>query len=143
MNHQATKSPSAFNPDSEQDKVARDIVDCAFQVHTAMGCGLLESVYEDCMKIALKKKGLQFETQKPVLLNFMGEKLDTSFRLDMIVENKVIVEIKAANANPVYQAQLLSYMKLANIDLGLLINFHVPKIKDGIKRMTLNNLVSW
>lgn len=122
--------------DPHTEEVARKIVDGAFRVHSVLGPGLLECVYEQCLAHELKKRGLRFELQKPVPIEYDSVRIDCALRLDMLVEDSVIVEIKAIEVvQPVHKAQLLSYLRLANKPLGLLINFHVPLIKDGIKRV--------
>ena len=122
--------------DPHTEEVARKIVDGAFRVHSVLGPGLLECVYEQCLAHELKKRGLRFELQKPVPIKYDSVRIDCALRLDMLVEDSVIVEIKAIEVvQPVHKAQLLSYLRLANKPLGLLINFHVPLIKDGIKRV--------
>ena len=122
--------------DPHTEEVARKIVDGAFRVHSLLGPGLLECVYEQCLAHELKKRGLRFELQKPVPIEYDSVRIDCALRLDMLVEDSVIVEIKAIEVvQPVHKAQLLSYLRLANKPLGLLINFHVPLIKDGIKRV--------
>lgn len=138
MNHEATKSRSVIALDTEYESVAREIVDSAFQVHSTLGPGLLESFYEQCFCIALKKKNINFEKQKPLNIEFLGDPLPDAYRLDLFVENKIVVELKAVEKiMPLHEAQLLSYMKLAKSRLGFLINFNVPLIKDGIKRRAL------
>ena len=124
-------------PDS-LDRIARQIVDAAFTVHTQLGPGLLEKVYEKCMKYELKKRNLYVESQVPVPIIYDGIDIDEELRIDLLVEREVIVELKAAEVmHPVYDAQLLSYLKLTNKRLGLLINFNVELIKNGIKRKVI------
>ena len=120
------------------EKVGKAVLDAAFKVHTALGPGLLESVYETTMAYELRKSGLTVATQVAMPIVYDGTKLDTAFRLDLLVENYVIVELKAVEKmNPVYEAQLLTYLRLSNIRLGYLINFYVPRLKDGFKRMVV------
>lgn len=124
-------------PDS-LDRIARQIVDAAFTVHTQLGPGLLEKVYEKCMKYELKKRNLYVESQVPVPIIYDGIDIDEELRIDLLVEREVIVELKAAEVmHPVYDAQLLSYLKLTNKRLGLLINFNVELIKNGMKRKVI------
>lgn len=119
----------------EIERVGKSVLDAAFKIHTAFGPGLLESVYETTLAYELRKNGLQVDTQVPVSIVYDDVKLESGFRLDMRVENCVIV-IKAVEAmNPVYEAQLMTYLRLSNIRLGFLINFNVPHLKSGIKRM--------
>ena len=122
----------------ETERIAKTTVNAAFKVHYALGPGLLESVYEVCLAHELKQQGLVVATQVPYPVVYDEIKLDAGLRLDMLVEHRVIVEIKAVERmHPVFEAQLLSYLRLTGHRLGLLINFHVPFIKDGIKRIVL------
>ena len=143
--HQATKAPSfeqGFAPVSSQmDCLAKQVVDGAFKVHLALGPGLLESVYETCLTHELRKRGLHVQTQVAFPIVYDAVSLDAGLRIDLVVENLLLVEIKAVEAmQPVFEAQLLTYLKLTQKRLGLLINFNVTKIKDGIKRIILSNL---
>jgi GxxExxY protein len=116
--------------------VSRVIVDCAMRVHSALGPGLLESAYEACLAHKLRKAGLRVETQVALPVVYDGIRLDVGYRIDILVEDAVIVEIKACDAiTAVHQAQLMSYLKLSGKTLGLLINFHVAHLKNGIKRI--------
>jgi GxxExxY protein len=116
-------------------ELSRIIVECAFAVHTNLGPGLLESAYEACLAHELRKHGLKVDSQVSLPLVYDGLQLDVGYRIDLLVEDLVIVEIKAVDAiAPIHQAQIISYLKLANKSLGLLINFHVPRLKSGIKR---------
>lgn len=109
-------------------------------MHTALGPGLLESAYEECLYYELVKAGLKVEKQKTLPLIYEDIKLEIGYRLDLMVENKVIVEVKACEGlNDVHLAQVLTYLKLSNVKLGLLINFNVSKVKNGIQRV-VNNL---
>lgn len=118
------------------DRVARDIVDSAFAVHRALGPGLLESVYEACLAHELKKRGLRVERQVTLPVVYDDLRLDAGLRLDLVVNDCVIVELKVAEKmNPLFEAQLLTYLKLTGKRLGLLINFNVPLIKQGVKRL--------
>lgn len=123
-----------------ENELSRIVFDCALKVHQSLGPGLLESAYEECLFYELKKIGLITEKQKPLPLIYEEVKLDIGYRLDILVENKLIIEIKSVEAlNDVHFAQLLTYLKLTNCKLGLLINFNVSLIKNGIKRV-VNNL---
>jgi len=137
MNHQDTKTPR--EPVSDRvDQIASAIVDAAYNVHSSLGPGLLENVYEVCLIHALHKRGLSVQRQMTVPVIYDGVRLATGFRLDLLVEGCVVVELKAVDAlTPVYMAQVLTYLKLTGHRLGLLINFNVPLIKDGIKRIIL------
>ncbi len=120
----------------ETEKVGKAVLDAAFKVHTALGPGLLESVYETTMAYELRKNGLTVATQVAIPIHYDGTELETAFRIDLLVENCVIVELKSVEKiNPVYEAQLLTYLRLSNMRLGYLINFFVPRLKQGIKRM--------
>jgi len=123
-----------------ENELSRIVFDCALKVHQTLGPGLLESAYEECLFYELKKSGLAIEKQKPLPLIYEEIKLDIGYRLDIIIENKLILEIKSVDAlNEVHFAQLLTYLKLTNCKLGLLINFNVALIKNGIRRI-VNNL---
>jgi len=123
----------------EVEQLATVCVNAAFKVHRELGPGLLESVYEACMVYELKKAGVAVEYQKQVPILYDGHKLDAQLRLDILVENRLIVEIKAVERMPpVYTAQLMTYLKLTKNRLGLLINFNVPMIRDGIKRVVID-----
>src|SRR6187402_590377 len=123
-----------------ENELSRIVFDCALKVHQTLGPGLLESAYEECLFFELKKTGLKIEKQKPLPLIYEEIKLEIGYRLDIIIENKLILEIKSVDAlNEIHFAQLLTYLKLTNCKLGLLINFNVVLIKNGIRRV-VNNL---
>ncbi len=123
-----------------ENELSRITFDCALKVHQSLGPGLLESAYEECLFYELKKVGLSIEKQKPLPLFYEEVKLDIGYRIDLIVENKLILEIKSVDSlNDVHFAQLLTYLKLTNCKLGMLINFNVNLIKNGIRRV-VNNL---
>jgi GxxExxY protein len=137
MNHQDTKAPREPIA-KETDKVASKIVDAAFAVHTTLGPGLLESVYEVCLLHELQKRGLKAERQVLLPVVYDGLRLDSGLRLDLVVENRVVVELKAVDTLlPVHKAQMLTYLKLSGHRLGLLVNFNSVLIKDGIHRIAL------
>jgi len=120
----------------EINEITGQIIDAAIKVHNALGPGLLESAYEACMAHELRKRGLNVQAQKILPIEYDGVKLDAGYRIDLLVEGTVIVELKAVETmNPVFEAQILSYLKLSNLQVGLLINFHVPRLRDGLKRM--------
>lgn len=120
------------------DKLAKIVVDSAYKVHTALGPGLLESVYEKCMLHELRARNIKCKEQVDVPIIYGEVKIDAGFRIDIVIEDLVIVELKAVEKhNPLYEAQLLTYLKLTKKRLGLLINFNVPIIKQGIKRIVL------
>lgn len=142
FNHQDTKAQRfeknflAVSP--ELNRIAKEVVDAAFKVHSTLGAGLLESVYETCLAHELSKRGLKIQTQVAFPIVYDEVRLDAGLRIDLVVERQLIVEIKAVEMMPpVFEAQLLTYLKLTKIRLGFLINFNVPKIKDGIKRIIL------
>jgi len=122
----------------EINNLTHEILDSAYKVHTALGPGLLESAYQACLCYELKKKGFKVESEKPLPLVYEEVKLDCGYRIDLLVENRVIIELKTADRfTDVHQAQILTYMKLSKIKYGLLINFNVKSLKDGIKRFIL------
>jgi GxxExxY protein len=123
-----------------ENEIAKEIVDAAYHVHRELGPGLLESVYEVILAHELKKRGLKVERQVPVAIVFDGIKFDEGFRADLIIEDKVIAELKSVEkVMPVHKKQLLTYLRLADKRLGLLINFGTELIRDGISRV-VNNL---
>ena len=120
----------------KENEIAKIVVNAAYEVHRQLGPGLLESVYEHCLFYELRVAGLNITQQHPLPVIYKEVRLDCGFRLDIWAENKVIVEIKSVEAmNNVHLAQVLTYLKLTNNRLGLLINFNVHRIKDGIKRV--------
>ncbi|MBX7259279.1 MAG: GxxExxY protein [Candidatus Hydrogenedentes bacterium] len=122
----------------EVDEVAKQVVDAAFAVHQALGPGLLESVYEACLAHELRKRGLNVETQVVLPVVYDGVELEAGLRLDLLVNGCVVVELKAVDhLLDVHRAQVMTYLKLTGHRLGLLINFNVPLIKDGVKRIAL------
>lgn len=123
----------------ELNQISGAIIDSAIKVHTALGAGMLESTYEICLIHELKKRGLNVQSQLALPVVYDGIKLDAGYRIDLLVENEVIVELKAVERiMPIHEAQLLSYLKLSNKKLGLLLNFNVVHLKNGIKRMVNN-----
>ena len=120
------------------EEVFKKVLDCSFQVHTALGPGLLESVYEECLYYELVNAGLKVEKQKPLPLVYKDVKLDAGYRVDLFVEKSVVVEIKSVEAlADIHLAQILTYLKLSGCKLGLLVNFNVRHLKDGIKRVIM------
>ena len=120
------------------NSVSEKIIGAAIEVHKELGPGLLESVYEACLYHELKKQGVSADCQVDLPIIYKGEITNKTYRIDMLVENCVIVELKSVDTvNPIHEAQLLTYMKLLNINLGLLINFNVDILKKGIKRRIL------
>ncbi len=122
----------------ETEKVATQIVDAAFSVHSTLGPGLLESVYEQCLAFELSERGLRFERQLVLPIKYKEHKIDSELRLDFLVDDSVVVEIKAVECLvPVHTAQLLTYLKLSGHRLGFLINFNASLIKQGIHRYVM------
>ncbi len=132
MGHNSSHEKARIN------ELTEAIIGAAMEVHRALGPGLLESAYEECLSQELILRKIPFERQKPLLLEYKGTKLECGYRLDFLVAKMVVVELKAIDALlPIHQAQLLSYMRLGGWKVGLLINFHVPVLKDGVKRLVL------
>lgn|GEM_PF-113936 len=122
------------------NRLSSKIIGAAIEVHKTIGPGLLESAYQECLGHELGLRGLSFESEQPLPVNYKGKKLDCSYRLDMIVENSIILELKSCEKiEPIHKAQLLTYLKLSGLALGLLLNFNVPIMRDGIVRI-VNNL---
>ena len=123
-----------------ENELSKIAVDCMFKVHKNLGPGLLESAYEECLFYELSKTDLLIERQKPLPLFYETIKMEIGYRLDFLVENKLVIKVKAVEAlNDVHKAQVITYLKLSGCKLGLLVNFNVVLIKDGIKRL-VNNL---
>lgn len=119
--------------------ITEKIIGAAIDVHRALGPGLLESAYEACLFFELSDRGLKVEQQKPLSIIYREVRLDCAYRLDLLVEDEVIVEIKSVERIlPIHEAQLISYLKLSNLSLGLLINFNVKILKHGIRRLVIN-----
>ncbi len=119
-----------------ENEIGKLVLDAAFKIHSVLGAGLLESIYESCLAHELQKQGLQVKRQVSLPILYDDLKLDNAFRLDLLLDDKVVVEIKATDkVVPVHTAQLLSYLKLGKYKLGFLLNFNVVHMKDGIKRM--------
>ena len=124
-----------------EDEISKIVFEAALKVHKNLGPGLLESAYEECLYYELKKQDLVVEKQKPLPLIYEEVKLDIGYRIDIIIENKFIVEIKSVETlNDVHLAQLLTYLKLSDCKLGLLINFNVKLLKEGVRRVINGNL---
>ncbi len=119
-----------------EDEISNAIIGAAIEVHRVLGPGLLESVYQKCLARELELLGLEFREEVPLPVNYKGMQFEAAFRLDMVVSDKVIVELKAVeNILPIHEAQLLSYLRLARCKLGLLINFNVPVLRLGLRRI--------
>ena len=122
----------------ETDQITHEILDSAYKVHSALGPGLLESAYRVCLSYELRKKGCLVEEEKALPLIYEEIRLDCGYRLDMLVENKVIVELKTVECfNDVHLAQVLTYLRFSQKHVGLLLNFNVKRLKDGIRRVIL------
>lgn len=122
----------------DKEEIFKKILDCSFTVHSSLGPGLLESAYEECLFFELTSCGCKVEKQKPMPLIYKDVKLDAGYRVDLLVENCIIIEVKSVEAlADIHLAQILTYMKLANCTLGLLLNFNVRHLKEGIKRVIL------
>ena len=119
-----------------ENELSKTIIGCAMKVHTRLGPGLLESAYEACLAYELSQAGLRFERQKPMPLIYEQVKLDVGYRLDLLVENLVVVDPKSVEAlAPIFTAQMLTYLKLSGCKLGLIINFNAEHLRDGIRRV--------
>ena len=132
-----TQKQYAPIPESTE-KVGKAVLDAAYKVHTTLGPGLLESAYEAPLAYELRKSGLTVATQVAVPVMYEEIKLETAFRIDLLVENRVVVELKAVETmNPIYEAQLMTYLRLSNNRLGFLMNFNVRRLKYGIQRIVV------
>ena len=126
--------------DSELDEIATKVVDAAFKVHFNLGPGLLENAYEACLEYETQEKGLKVERQMALPLNYQKVRLDAGFRVDLLVENRLIIEVKAVESLlPVHRAQVITYLRLSGNQLGFLINFNAPTLKKGLERIVLSN----
>lgn len=120
----------------EENKITAEIINCAIKVHASLGPGLLESAYQQCLFYELKKSGLDVEKEKPLPVTYQEVKLDCGYRLDLVVEKKVIVELKSVETiSNIHLAQMITYLKLSKCKLGLLINFNVNQLVKGVKRV--------
>lgn len=130
MNHKDTKNSK------RSDELSNQIIGAAIEVHRILGPGLLESTYEQCLCHEFSLKNISFERQKPLPVTYKGIDLNCGYRLDILVEKLVIVELKTVeHIEPIHEAQLLTYLKLSDLWLGLLVNFNVPVLRDGIRRI--------
>jgi GxxExxY protein len=136
MNHEAHKEHQGLEPKLEA--IGREVVDAALQVHRALGPGLLESAYEHCLEYELNKRGLTVRRQVALPITYDGQILDAGYRMDLLVEEAVIIEVKAAEAlSRLFEAQVITYLKLSNRRLAYLINFNVPLLRQGLRRLVL------
>ena len=124
-----------------ENEISNKIIGLAIEVHSSLGPGLLESAYKECLYYKVGKSGFYIEKEKPMPLIFEEVKLDCGYRIDLLIENKLLIEVKAVEAlNDIHLAQTLTYLKLGNYKLGLLINFNVARLKEGIKRVINGSL---
>lgn len=122
----------------DEDEISNIVIGCGIKVHKELGPGLLESSYEECLSYEISNAGLKVEKQKALPLIYNDVKLEIGYRVDLMIENKLIIEVKSVESlNDIHMAQLLTYLKLTKCKLGLLMNFNVLKLKDGIKRVIL------
>ncbi|MEQ1906620.1 MAG: GxxExxY protein [Pirellulaceae bacterium] len=122
----------------EFEDLSNRVIGCAIEVHRHLGPGLLESAYEQCLAHELSRNGIAFQLQHPLPVHYKDVRLDCGYRIDILVENQLIVELKSVEEiKGIHEAQLLTYMKLAGVKIGLLMNFNVTKLKDGIHRFVL------
>ena len=120
----------------DDEAIGTQVVDCAIRVHTALGAGLLESAYESCLAHELAKHGLEVRKQVPMPVLYDNTQMDVGYRIDMLVNNRVVVELKAVEKlMPLHTAQLLTYLKLSKLRLGFLLNFNVEHMRNGVKRV--------
>jgi GxxExxY protein len=118
------------------NEITARVIGAAIEVHIALGPGLLESAYEGCLSQELQLRGISFERQKPLPVEYKGARLDCGYRLDMVVEDRVILELKACDSiEEIHKAQILTYLRLSGLKLGLILNFNVPVMKEGIVRV--------
>ena len=119
-----------------ENQITEQVIGAAIEVHKALGPGLLESIYQDCMAVELGLRAIPFQGQTPVHLRYKGHEVGADLRVDLLVGGKVVVELKATDSLlPVHEAQLLTYLRLTGCRVGLLINFNVPVLKQGVRRM--------
>ncbi len=134
-----SSAPPRLGGELEINEITERIIGACIEIHKQLGPGLLESAYEECLCHELAVAGLRFERQKPLPVSYKSVHLDCGYRLDLVVQGKVIVELKTVDQlAPIHDAQLLTYLKLSGLTVGLLINFNVPVLKDGLKRIVNN-----
>lgn len=130
MNHRDTET--------QRDSLTEEIIGAAIDVHRVLGPGLLESAYQECLCVELGLRNLRFSSQVALPVEYKGHLVDLGYRLDLVVENRIVLELKAVERLlPLHEAQLLTYLRLGHFSTGLLLNFNVPVLKDGIRRMKL------
>ena len=136
LDHQAHQGHQEV--DAKTDRIARTVIDSGFKVHKTLGPGLLESAYEHCLAYELLQRGLTVRRQVPLPIIYEGTKLDAGYRLDILVENSVVLETKAIDAlTRLHEAQMLTYLRLSGLRLGLLMNFNVALFRQGVRRFAL------
>ena len=124
------------NTETPLDELTHNIIGAGMEVHSTLGPGLLESVYQECLAIELRRRQLRVERERHVPLNYKGERIDSRLTLDMLVEDRVIIEVKAVDTlHPIHKAQVVTYLKLTGFPAGLLMNFNTIVLKSGIKRL--------
>jgi len=129
-------------PSPATEAIGKIVLDSAFEVHNELGPGLLESVYQECLALVLTEKGHSVVRERPIPISFRGRTIDVGFRADLIVDELVLVELKATETlHPIYSAQTITHLKLSSIQLGFLINFNVLHLKDGIRRFVHPDLI--
>ena len=122
----------------EFDELSKKVIGCAIEVHRVLGPGLLESTYEQCMAYELQQAGISFKIQHPLPVEYKGTRLECGYRVDMLIHDKLILELKSVeDIKAIHEAQLLTYMKLSRVKIGLLINFNVRLLRSGVKRFIL------
>jgi GxxExxY protein len=127
---------STLHLSKDTNRLTGEVIGAAIEVHKRLGPGLLESAYEECLCRELELRGIHYERQKELPIEYKGVKLDCGYRLDIVVEESLILELKACEQlEPIHEAQLLTYLKMTGIEVGLLINFNIPILKDGIRRL--------
>ena len=137
FHHEGTKDTKE-GKGLEFEGLSRQVIGCAIEVHKALGPGLLESAYEECLAHELGLQGITYRRQHPVPIEYKGVRLDCGYRIDVLVGDQLILELKAVEKLlPIHEAQLLTYMRIARVPVGLLINFNVPRLREGIKRFVL------
>lgn len=121
------------------ENLFKNVLDCCFEVHTHLGAGLLEQIYKEALMIELDARGISYKSEVPIQLNYKSTPLPTEYRIDILIDDCIIIELKAVNQlNDVHMAQILTYMKISNISLGLLVNFNTKRLKEGVKRVVLD-----
>lgn len=143
LNRKDREKRKVIEPDLRLNALSKVIVDCCFEVHNTLGPGLLESAYEECLFLLICERGLQVERQKFVDIKFRNHHVRNAYKIDLLVEGSIIVELKTVEKIlPIHGAQMITYLKLSDCQLGLLINFNVKMLKDGVKRYVSSSLRS-